>query len=160
MIDSACAPIACLFPLIIKVRLVGTASFGSDTGVFAIEFIAIFLALGVEDFALSHVFSDRPKIVRLDANIPLLALACHISLIIIIPAVAVVSGVDASVGAPIKIAIALALHVVDLLVTHVWSVSPDAGNFNLGCSEPTVQRRLVADIHASPMVLVVSAVAP
>ena len=97
---------------------------------------------------------------RLDANIPLLALACLISLIIIIPAITVVSGVDARVGAPIKIAIALALLVVDLFVFHVWSVSPDAGNFNLGCSELTVLRRVVAHILAYPSFLILSAVAP
>ena len=96
---------------------------------------------------------------RLDANIPLLALACLISLIIIIPAITVVSGVDARVGAPIDIAITSAFGVENITFSHVRSVGPDTGNFSLSSSD-IVQLWVVAEFIASPSVLISSADGP
>lgn len=70
-----------------------------------------------------------------------------------------VSGVDTCISAPIDIAVFLTISVEDLRV-KIWNVLPDAGNINLGLCELTVPRRVVADIRASPMVLIVSAVLP
>ena len=91
--------------------------------------------------------------------IPRFALARLISLFWPVPAVKVVSGVDAGVCAPIDIASMLALGVEDSTVTHIRSVGPNAGNIRLSISD-VIRSRVGAEFKASGSVLIISAVAP
>ena len=79
-----------------------------------------------------------------------------------VPVVAVVSGVDTGIGAPIDIAVVYTVNVEDgrVDISRIWNVSPDASNINLGLFEETVPRPVVADFLASPTVLIVSAILP
>ena len=87
-------------------------------------------------------------------------LASFHHLVLVIPGIAVISGVDTRVGAPVNVLIVSALGVEDVAVGQVYSLRPDAGTINLRLSEEVVAQRAVAESSASLSVLVVSAVAP
>lgn len=88
------------------------------------------------------------------------ALACKPLHLFIVERVPVVSASNTGVVTPILIAIVYALSEEDVAVSHVTSVGPIAGNFNLTFREETVIRRPVTEDLASICVLVFFAGAP